>query len=333
MSDHHSTSKLDAIFKPTSVAVVGASTRAGTVGNDIFRNLLFNEFNGSVYPINPKANNVLGVHCYPDLLSVPGTGRPGGRDRAVGRDHGSGGSGHCQAGPGDGRHLGRIQGGRWQGRRAGAAVAAEGACGGHSADRPELPGRDQHRSGRPHERRLRPQDAGTGQSGLPVAERCLVHLGAGLRRRTAHGLQQVHQLRQQGRRQRNRSARVSGQRSRRPTSSPCTWRTSPTAVGSSRPCARSSGKRTSRCCASSRAGRRRGPRPSAATPVRWPVPTRSTMPCWCRAACSGWTRSPNCSTRRPCTARNRCRAADAWRSSPTPADRASWPPTRPSASG
>lgn len=67
------TPKLDAIFKPTSVAVVGASTRAGTVGNDIFRNLLFNEFNGSVYPINPKANNVLGVHCYPDLLSVPGS--------------------------------------------------------------------------------------------------------------------------------------------------------------------------------------------------------------------------------------------------------------------
>ena len=47
--------------------------RAGTVGNDIFRNLLFNEFNGSVFPINPKANNVHGVHCYPDLLSVPGT--------------------------------------------------------------------------------------------------------------------------------------------------------------------------------------------------------------------------------------------------------------------
>ena len=73
MSEHALTSKLNVIFKPSSVAVVGASTRAGTVGNDIFRNLLFNEFNGSVYPINPKANNVLGVHCYPDLLSVPGS--------------------------------------------------------------------------------------------------------------------------------------------------------------------------------------------------------------------------------------------------------------------
>ena len=66
-----SISKLDVIFKPTSVAVVGASTRVGTVGNDIFRNLLFNEFNGSVFPVNPKANNVHGVHCYADLLSIP----------------------------------------------------------------------------------------------------------------------------------------------------------------------------------------------------------------------------------------------------------------------
>jgi acetyltransferase len=72
MSDSIPASKLDAIFKPSSVAVVGASTRPGTVGNDIFRNLLFNEFRGSVYPINPKASNVLGVHCYPDLMNVPG---------------------------------------------------------------------------------------------------------------------------------------------------------------------------------------------------------------------------------------------------------------------
>lgn len=72
MSDHIPTSKLDAIFKPSSIAVIGASTRPGTVGNDIFRNLLFNEFRGTVYPINPKANNVQGVHCYPDLVSVPG---------------------------------------------------------------------------------------------------------------------------------------------------------------------------------------------------------------------------------------------------------------------
>lgn len=64
--------KLDGIFYPESVAVVGASTRRGTVGNDIFRNLLMNEFNGSVYPINPKSSHILGVHCYPSLADVPG---------------------------------------------------------------------------------------------------------------------------------------------------------------------------------------------------------------------------------------------------------------------
>ncbi len=72
MSESFLPSRLDAIFKPSSIAVVGASTRRGTVGNDIFRNLLFNEFHGSVYPINPKADNVLGVHCYPDLVSIQG---------------------------------------------------------------------------------------------------------------------------------------------------------------------------------------------------------------------------------------------------------------------
>ena len=64
-------SKLDYIFHPRSVAVVGASTRPGTVGNDIFRNLLMAEFNGSVFPINPKASNVMGVHAYKNLAEVP----------------------------------------------------------------------------------------------------------------------------------------------------------------------------------------------------------------------------------------------------------------------
>ncbi len=65
--------KLDAVFYPESIAVVGASTRPGTVGNDIFRNLLYAEFNGSVYPVNPKAKAVLGVHAYPTLSSIPST--------------------------------------------------------------------------------------------------------------------------------------------------------------------------------------------------------------------------------------------------------------------
>ncbi|MEN6459291.1 MAG: acetate--CoA ligase family protein [Thermoguttaceae bacterium] len=73
MSEHSVVApKLDAVFYPQSVAVVGASTRPGTVGNDIFRNLLYAEFNGSVYPVNPKAKSILGVHSYPTLGDIPG---------------------------------------------------------------------------------------------------------------------------------------------------------------------------------------------------------------------------------------------------------------------
>lgn len=72
MSEHSVVApKLDAVFYPQSIAVVGASTRPGTVGNDIFRNLLYAEFNGSVYPVNPKAKAILGVHAYASLADIP----------------------------------------------------------------------------------------------------------------------------------------------------------------------------------------------------------------------------------------------------------------------
>ena len=71
MADATSVSKLNAIFYPKSIAVVGASSREGTVGNDIFRNLLAAEFNGPVFPINPKAPNICGVYAYRSVLDVP----------------------------------------------------------------------------------------------------------------------------------------------------------------------------------------------------------------------------------------------------------------------
>lgn len=72
MQDHSAlASKLHNVFHPQSIAVVGASTRPGTVGNDIFRNLLFAEFKGSVYPVNPKAKSIYGVHAYDNLTEIP----------------------------------------------------------------------------------------------------------------------------------------------------------------------------------------------------------------------------------------------------------------------
>ena len=63
--------KLDHIFRPQSIAVVGASKRPGTVGNDIFRNLLFHEYTGSVFPVNPKSKSIFGVYSYPTLADIP----------------------------------------------------------------------------------------------------------------------------------------------------------------------------------------------------------------------------------------------------------------------
>src|SRR5258708_27599919 len=64
-------SSLDPIFKPQSVAVVGASASPGSVGGILMRNLMENPFGGVVYPVNPKRKAVHGVLCYPSLKDVP----------------------------------------------------------------------------------------------------------------------------------------------------------------------------------------------------------------------------------------------------------------------
>ncbi|WP_257451830.1 bifunctional acetate--CoA ligase family protein/GNAT family N-acetyltransferase [Archangium lipolyticum] len=62
---------LDAIFNPRSVAVVGASERQGSVGRTILWNLISSPFGGTVYPINPKRTNVLGIRAWPSLDALP----------------------------------------------------------------------------------------------------------------------------------------------------------------------------------------------------------------------------------------------------------------------
>jgi acyl-CoA synthetase (NDP forming) len=52
--------------------VIGASRRRGTIGAEIFHNLLANGFNGTVFPVNPGASSVQGVLAYPSLTAVPG---------------------------------------------------------------------------------------------------------------------------------------------------------------------------------------------------------------------------------------------------------------------
>jgi acetyltransferase len=62
---------LDPIFKPTSVALVGASERAGSVGRNVLWNLISSPFGGTIYPVNPKRPNVLGIRTYKSLQALP----------------------------------------------------------------------------------------------------------------------------------------------------------------------------------------------------------------------------------------------------------------------
>jgi acyl-CoA synthetase (NDP forming) len=62
---------LDSIFKPRSIAVVGTSRKAGTIGRQILHNLVAYGFNGPVYPVNPNAKYVNSIKCYPDISSIP----------------------------------------------------------------------------------------------------------------------------------------------------------------------------------------------------------------------------------------------------------------------
>jgi len=68
---HYEKQQLDAIFAPKSVAVVGATENPGTVGRTLLWNLLSSPFGGTVYPVNPKRPNVLGIKAYPSIKDVP----------------------------------------------------------------------------------------------------------------------------------------------------------------------------------------------------------------------------------------------------------------------
>ncbi len=62
---------LDAIFTPRSVAVIGATEKEGSVGRTVLWNLISSPFGGTVFPVNPKRPNILGLKAYPSLAAVP----------------------------------------------------------------------------------------------------------------------------------------------------------------------------------------------------------------------------------------------------------------------
>ena len=61
---------LQSFFGPKSVAIVGASRQKGKVGYEILTNLVAGGYAGKIFPINPKADEIEGLKCYPDLASI-----------------------------------------------------------------------------------------------------------------------------------------------------------------------------------------------------------------------------------------------------------------------
>jgi acetyl coenzyme A synthetase (ADP forming)-like protein len=60
------------MLAPRSVAVIGAGRKRGTIGGEVFHNLMDGGFNGPVYPVNPGADVVQSVHAYKSILDIPG---------------------------------------------------------------------------------------------------------------------------------------------------------------------------------------------------------------------------------------------------------------------
>jgi acetyltransferase len=62
---------LDVFFEPHNVAVIGATETPASVGHTILWNLINSPFGGTVFPVNPKRTNVLGIRAYPSIAAVP----------------------------------------------------------------------------------------------------------------------------------------------------------------------------------------------------------------------------------------------------------------------
>ncbi len=62
---------LEFLLRPRSVAVVGASERAGNVGGLVLRNLLSGGFSGPIYPVNPHHAQIQGLQAWPNVASLP----------------------------------------------------------------------------------------------------------------------------------------------------------------------------------------------------------------------------------------------------------------------
>jgi acetyl coenzyme A synthetase (ADP forming)-like protein len=60
------------ILQPNAVAVIGASPEEGKIGNSVMKNIINGGYQGELYPIHPRADEILGKQCYRSVMDVPG---------------------------------------------------------------------------------------------------------------------------------------------------------------------------------------------------------------------------------------------------------------------
>lgn len=65
--------ELDAIFRPASVAIIGAGSNLAKWGGRLFIRLKESTFRGAIYPVNPGHSEILGIKCHPSILDIAGT--------------------------------------------------------------------------------------------------------------------------------------------------------------------------------------------------------------------------------------------------------------------
>ncbi|TFF17833.1 CoA-binding protein [Jiella endophytica] len=63
---------MNKIMRPRAVAVIGASAEAGKIGNSVMKNLINGGYKGEIYPVHPKAEEILGYKAYPSVTAIPG---------------------------------------------------------------------------------------------------------------------------------------------------------------------------------------------------------------------------------------------------------------------
>jgi acetyl coenzyme A synthetase (ADP forming)-like protein len=63
---------MNRIMRPDAIAVIGASAEDGKIGNSVMKNLINGGYKGKIYPIHPKADEIMGMKAYKSVKDVPG---------------------------------------------------------------------------------------------------------------------------------------------------------------------------------------------------------------------------------------------------------------------